>query len=151
MPIWFEDIEVGVTTEFGSHTITREEILDFAQQFDPQPFHLSDEFAAKTPFGKLAASGWHTGSIVMRLIVEKWMGEQFMGIGSPGLDELRWLKPVHPGDTIRATSTTVEKRGSRSKPERGTIWADVEVFNQHDEMVMRYRSIVMMMRDPARR
>ncbi|WP_260484339.1 MaoC family dehydratase [Sphingomicrobium flavum] len=147
--IWFEDLKVGNSTRFGARTVTREEVIDFATQFDPQPFHLDDEAAAKTPFGKLAASGWHTGAMVMRMMVDYWTERQFMGVGSPGLDELRWLKPVFPGDTLSVESRLVDKKESRSRPERGTVWIDVTVRNQHDEPVMTYRSIVMVMKRPA--
>ncbi|MBB3763972.1 MaoC family dehydratase [Sphingomicrobium lutaoense] len=149
MTTWFEDISVGDRIECGEHEVTREEVLEFARKYDPQPFHLDDEAAAKTPFGRIAASGWHTGAMVMRLIVDCWTEKKLMGVGSPGLDELRWLKPVYPGDTIRVSSEVVDMRPSRSRPERGTLWTDVFVHNQHNELVMRYRSIVMVMRRPS--
>lgn len=147
--IYFEDVEVGETTEFGTHEVTREEVLEFARKFDPQPFHLSDEAAARTHFGRLAASGWHTGSMAMRVIVNKLTELQWAGLGSPGIDELRWLKPVYPGDTIKVTGTVVDKKKSQSKPHIGTFWTDTVVTNQHDEPVMRYTSIVLMQRRPG--
>ena len=147
--IFFEDVEIGETTDFGTYAVTREEVLEFARKYDPQPFHLSDEAAAKTHFGRLAASGWHTGAMAMRVIVNRLTDLKWAGLGSPGLDELRWLKPVHPGDTLRVTGTVVDKKPSRSKPGIGTFWTDTIVTNQHDEPVMRYTSIVLMQRRPA--
>nr|WP_265570426.1 MaoC family dehydratase [Sphingomicrobium nitratireducens] len=147
--IYFEDMDVGARHEFGSKTVSREEIVDFATQYDPQPFHLDDAAAAMTPFGRLAASGWHTGAMTMRIVVDAWSDKGFMGVGSPGLDELRWLKPVYPGDTIRVSSEVVAKRESRSRPNLGSVWSDVLVHNQDDVLVMKYTSIVMMLRRPA--
>ncbi|MEO5578397.1 MAG: MaoC family dehydratase [Sphingomicrobium sp.] len=146
--IYWEDLDVGTTTEFGSYDVTREEVLEFARKYDPQPFHLSDEAAAKTHFGRLAASGWHTCAMTMAVIVRKLSELQWAGLGSPGFDELRWLKPVHPGDTIHVVGTIVDKTPSRSKPEIGSIKTETVVSNQHDEPVMRYRSIVLMQRRP---
>ena len=146
--IYWEDLEVGTTTEFGHYDVTREEVLEFARKYDPQPFHLSDEAAAKTHFGRLAASGWHTCAMTMAVIVRKLSELQWAGLGSPGFDELRWLKPVHPGDTIHVVGTIVDKTPSRSKPEIGSIKTETMVSNQHGEPVMRYRSIVLMQRRP---
>ena len=115
--LYFEDIEVGAKQSFGRYQVTREEVIEFASKYDPQPFHLSDEAAAETYFGKIAASGWHTGSMVMRMLVENMRDNEQAGLGSPGLDELRWLKPVFPGDTLRCQSEIVEKTPSRSRPE----------------------------------
>ena len=147
--LYWEDLDVGTTTEFGSYDVTREEVLEFACKYDPQPFHLSDEAAAKTHFGRLAASGWHTCAMTMAVIVRKLSELQWAGLGSPGFDELRWLKPVHPGDTIHVVGTIVDKTPSRSKPEIGSIKTETVVSNQHGEPVMRYRSIVLMQRHPA--
>lgn len=146
--IFFEDIEVGAKTEHGSIDVTREEVIEFATKYDPQPFHLSDEAAAQTHFGKISASGWNTGALVQRVIVESWMSKKLMGLGSPGLDELRWLKPVFPGDTLTVTSQVLEKRASRSKPERGSIWSDVFAHNQNGDLVMRYTVAFMVLRRP---
>ena len=147
--IYWDDLDVGTTTEFGSYDVTREEVLEFARKYDPQPFHLSDEAAAKTHFGRLAASGWHTCAMTMAVIVRKLSELQWAGLGSPGFDELRWLKPVHPGDTIHVVGTIVDKTPSRSKPEIGSIKTETVVSNQHGEPVMRYRSIVLMQRRPT--
>jgi acyl dehydratase len=148
---YFEDIEVGATTEFGSYAVTREEVLDFARKYDPQPFHLSDEAAAKTYFGRLAASGWHTCAMTMAVIVKYFgTGEGQAGLGSPGVDELRWLKPVYPGDTLHMTGEIVDKTPSRSKPDIGTFRTRTTVTNQHGEPVLRFTSIVLIKRRPEK-
>ena len=137
---YWEDLEIGAPWSFGSYPVTREEVLEFASKYDPQPFHLSDEAAAKTHFGRLAASGWHTCAMLMRMMVEDMASTQQAGLGSPGLDELRWLKPVYPGDTLRVESEVLEKTPSRSRPDMGSFRTRTTVFNQHDEAVMSYRS-----------
>ena len=147
--IYFEDLEIGSETYFGSYDVTREEVLDFARRYDPQPFHLSDEEAAKTHFGRIAASGWHTCAMTMAVIARKVVGEEQAGLGSPGVDELRWLKPVYPGDTLHVRGTVVEKTPSRSKPEIGSFRTETIVTNQDDVPVMRFTSIVLIRRRPA--
>ena len=147
--IYWEDVEIGAETCFGSYAVTREEVLEFARKYDPQPFHLSDEAAAKTHFGRIAASGWHTTAMTMKVIVAHLSEHEQAGLGSPGVDELRWLKPVYPGDTISVRGTIVGKTPSRSKPEIGTIRTQTIVTNQDDVEVMRYTSIVMMRRRPV--
>ena len=147
--IYFEDIEVVTETEFGSYEVTREEVLDFARKYDPQPFHLSDEAAAKTHFGRLAASGWHTCAMTMAVIARKVVDQEQAGLGSPGVDELRWLKPVFPGDTLTVRGKILEKTPSRSKPEIGTFRTETTVTNQDDVPVMRFTSIVLIRRRPA--
>ena len=142
--IYFEDLEVGKETDYGTYEVTREEVLEFARKYDPQPFHLSDEAAARTHFGRLSASGWHTAAMTMAVIV-RWMSQQ-AGLGSPGVDELRWLKPVYPGDTLRVRGTLLEKTPSRSKPFMGSFRTQVEVTNQDDAPVMRYTSIALIRR-----
>ena len=92
--LYWEDMVVGSSREFGHYDVTREEVLEFAHKYDPQPFHISDEAAAKTHFGRIAASGWHTGAMSMRVLVDALSKEPQAGLGSPGVDELRWLKPV---------------------------------------------------------
>jgi acyl dehydratase len=114
-----------------------------------QPFHLSDEAAAKTHFGRLAASGWHTCAMTMAMIAKNVMETEQAGLGSPGVDELRWLTPVYPGDTLRVESEITEVRASRSKPEMGSFRTAVTVFNQDDVPVMTFTSIVLMRRRPA--
>ena len=146
--IYFEDFEVGAETEFGHYDVTREEVLEFAGKYDPQPFHLSDEAAAKTYFGRLSASGWHTCAMTMAVIARYVVAQQQAGLGSPGIDELRWLKPVYPGDRLTVRGTVIDKTPSRSKPHIGTIRTATSVTNQHGVEVMRYTSIVMMRRRP---
>ncbi|MFA5969416.1 MAG: MaoC family dehydratase [Sphingomonas sp.] len=138
---YFEDVEVGLKLSFGQYQVTREEVVDFASRYDPQPFHLSDEAAAKTHFGRLSASGWHTSAMMMAMLVENMKDAQQAGLGSPGLDELRWLKPVYPGDTLRCESEVLDKRPSGSRPEMGSFRSRTTVFNQHDESVMTVVSI----------
>jgi len=142
--IYLEDLEVGQTTRFGSYKVTREEVIDFARKYDPQPFHLSDEAAAETHFGRLAASGWHTCAMAMALIARHVNETQQAGLGSPGVDNLRWLKPVYPGDTLHVSSTVVEVRPSRSKPDIGSFRSDTIVTNQDDVPVLTFTSIVLM-------
>ena len=139
--IYFEDIAVGAKSKFGSYHVTREEVIDFARKFDPQPFHLDDEAAAKTYFGRLAASGWHTTAMTMAMVVENLLNTQQAGLGSPGIDELRWKKPVFPGDTLRCETEVLEKKQSGSRPELGSYRSQMQVFNQHDEVVMSFTSI----------
>ena len=147
--IYFEDLEIGAETYFGSYNVTREEVLEFARKYDPQPFHLSDEAAAKTHFGRLAASGWHTCAMTMAVIARKVVEEEQAGLGSPGVDELRWLKPVFPGDTLHVRSKIVEKTPSRSKPEIGAFRSATVVTNQDEVPVLTFTSIVLIRRRPA--
>jgi len=137
---YFEDIEVGRTASFGSYAVTREEVMDFAAKYDPQPFHLSDEAAAQTHFGRLSASGWHTCAMVMSMVVANLKENQQAGLGSPGIDELKWIKPVYPGDTLRCVTEILEKRVSASRPEMGIFKSRMRVFNQDDVMVMTFVS-----------
>ena len=147
--IYFEDLEVGAETYFGSYDVTREEVIEFAGKYDPQPFHLSDEEAAKTHFGRIAASGWHTCAMTMAVIARYVVKAEQAGLGSPGVDELRWLRPVYPGDTLHVRGKIIETRPSRSKPEIGSFRTETIVTNQDDLPVMRFTSIVLMRRRPA--
>ena len=146
--IYFEDLEVGRETYFGSYEVTREEVLEFAAKYDPQPFHLSDDEAAKTHFGRLAASGWHTAAMTMAVIARHVVEKRQAGLGSPGIDELRWKKPVHPGDTLHVRGRILEKTPSRSRPEIGSFRTETTVTNQHDQVVMTFISIVLIRRRP---
>ena len=139
--IYFEDIIVGTKSKFGSYNVNREEVIEFAQKYDPQPFHLDDDAAAKTHFGRLAASGWHTTAMTMAMVVENILKTKQAGLGSPGIDELRWLKPVFPGDTLRCETEVLEKRQSNSRPEMGSYRSKMQVFNQNDEPVLSFISI----------
>jgi acyl dehydratase len=147
--IYLEDLEIGAETRFGSYEVTREEVIEFARKYDPQPFHLSDEAAAKTHFGRLAASGWHTCAMAMAVIARHVVDTEQAGLGSPGVDELRWLKPVYPGDTLHVSSKIVEVRPSRSKPEIGSFRSATTVTNQDGVPVLSFTSIVLMQRRPA--
>lgn len=133
---YYEDIEVGSTQSFGSYTVTLEEVTDFASKYDPQPFHLDEEFAATTHFGRLSASGWHTCAMTMAMMVENMKNEESAGLGSPGVDQLRWVKPVYPGDTLRCETEVLEKRRSAKRPEMGIFKSRGRTFNQHGELVL---------------
>ena len=141
--MYFEDLVVGAKASFGSYAVTREEVIAFATKYDPQPFHLDDEAAAQTHFGRLSASGWHTCAMTMAMIVENLKATEQAGLGSPGHDELRWITPVYPGDTLRCETELLEKRQSQSKPEMGIFRSKMMVFNQDDVMVMSFVSIAM--------
>ena len=146
---YFEDLEPGSVDRFGHHQVTREEVIAFASRYDPQPFHLDDEAAAQTHFGRLSASGWHTCAMVMAMVVENLKAHRQAGLGSPGVDELRWHKPVYPGDTLRCETQLLEKKRSRSRPEMGSFRSTMRVFNQNDDLVMSFTSIgLIRVRDP---
>ena len=147
--IYFEDLEVGTETYFGSYDVTREEVLEFARKYDPQPFHLSDEEAAKTHFGRIAASGWHTCAMTMAVIARYVVGEKQAGLGSPGIDDLRWRRPVFPGDTLHVRAKIVDKTPSRSKPDIGSFRSETVVTNQEDQPVMTFTSIVLIRKRPT--
>lgn len=148
--LYYEDIEVGAVERFGSKLVTREEVIDFASRFDPQPFHLDDAAAAGTYFGRLSASGWHTASMAMRMMVDDMAAHEQAGLGSPGIDALRWLTPVYPGDTLRCETEVLSKRRSKSRPEMGLFESMLTVINQHDAPVMTMRSTgLIRVRDPA--
>jgi acyl dehydratase len=145
---YFEDLVVGSETEFGSYEVTREEMLEFARKYDPQPFHLSDEAAAKTHFGRLSASGWHTTAMTMAVLARYSVDNQQAGLGSPGIDELRWLKPVYAGDTLHVSGKLIEKTPSRSRPDMGSFRTLTTVTNQDGVPVMKFTSIVLIRRRP---
>lgn len=146
--IYLEDLVTGAETYFGSYEVTREEVLEFARKYDPQPFHLSDEEAAKTHFGRLAASGWHTAAMTMAVIARYVVEHRQAGLGSPGIDELRWKKPVFPSDTLHVHGRIIEVTPSRSRPDMGSFRTQTTVINQDDEVVMTFTSIVLMRRKP---
>ena len=137
---YFEDYLPGDVHEFGSITIGEAEIIEFARRFDPQPFHVDPEAAKGSVFGGLIASGWHTAGLAMRLLVDHYVS-RVASLGSPGVDEVRWRKPVRPGDTLSIRVTVLESKLSRSKPDRGTIRSYVEVLNQDREVVMTWNGI----------
>lgn len=141
--IYFEDLEVGSDTYFGTYAVTREEVLEFAHKYDPQPFHVSDEAAAKTHFGRIAASGWHTCAMTMAVLARYVVEHEQAGLGSPGIDELRWKKPVYPGDTLHVRGRIIEKTPSRNRPEMGSFRTEMTVTNQDDAPVLTFTSIVL--------
>ena len=147
--LYFEDLKIGTKASFGRYEVTREEVLEFARKYDPQPFHVSDEEAAKTHFGRISASGWHTCAMVMAVIARHVVEHEQAGLGSPGIDELRWRRPVYPGDTLHVRARIVDKTPSRSKPEMGSFRSDTTVTNQRGEPVMTFTSIVLIRRRPG--
>ncbi|MBI2207376.1 MAG: MaoC family dehydratase [Candidatus Rokubacteria bacterium] len=145
---YFEDFTPGQTIELGSRAITREQIIAFANEFDPQVFHTDEEAAKQTFYGGLLASGWHTGSIMMRLLYEGVIKDT-VSLGSPGVDELRWVKPVRPGDTLSGRMTILESIPSRSKPDRGIVKSLIELRNQHGEIVLTSKGMSLLGRRPT--
>ena len=145
---YFEDITVGERTAVGRHTFTADDIKAFATRFDPQPFHVDEHAAKQSIYGGLIASGWHSGSLLMRMFYEAVFRDA-ASMGSPGIDELRWLKPVRPGDTLRFRATVLEATPSRSKPDRGLIKTFCELLNQDGEVVMSLKPINFIRRRPA--
>jgi acyl dehydratase len=137
---WFEDYRPGLVLEFGAVPVDEAEVVEFARRYDPQPFHTDVAAAAQGAYGGLIASGWHTGSLMMRLLVEHYLSP-VASLGSPGLDELRWLAPVRPGDTLCVRVTILEARRSQSKPDRGLVRALMEVLNQRREVVMSMKAV----------
>lgn len=144
---YFEDFEVGRTIEVGRRTVSEEEIVSFAKQFDPQPFHVDHDAASKSIYGGIIASGWHTCGMMMRLMVDGFLREA-ASMGSPGVDEIRWIKPVRGGDTLNVTTTALEKRESASKPDRGVVVTMWEARNQHGEVVATVKGMGMFKRRP---
>lgn len=148
--IHYEDIEVGRNQGFGRYEVTREEVIDYAAKYDPQPFHLSDEAAAATYFGRLSASGWHTCAMTMRMLVDNMSEVEQAGLGSPGIDNLRWIKPVYPGDVLRCETEIIEKRRSRSRPDMGLFKSRSRTINQDGAVVMEMISNgLIRVRDPG--
>ena len=139
---YFEDYQVGETLRYGDYLMTEEEIIRFARQYDPQAFHIDPEAALKSSFGGLAASGWNTASASMRMLVDHFIPPK-ASMGSPGIDELRWLQPVRPGDRLQVRSTITEMKRSRSKPDRGIVRVRHETLNQRDEVVMTFTGMAM--------
>lgn len=133
--IYWEDFEVGRTVPLGAKPVTRQEIIAFATEFDPQPFHLDEAAARDTPLGGLAASGWHSCAMLMRMICDGFLVNS-SSLGSPGLDEVKWLAPVRPGDVLEARYTCLESRPSGSRPNVGICRLHYEVLNQHGQAVM---------------
>ena len=145
---WFDDFAVGEQFEFGAYVVSEDEIIDFARRYDPQPFHLDHDAAKASHFGGLVASGWMTSAVLMRLLCDHFIPRQ-SSMGSPGVDEMRWLKPLRPGDTVRARVEVTETRASQSKPDRGVIRCRHQLLNQHDEVVMSMHGMGMYKKRPT--
>ena len=146
---YFDDYPVGEVTEFGDYPITEDEIVDFARRYDPQPFHVDAEAARGTLYGGLIASGWMTGSCAMRMMVDHYISP-VASMGSPGLDEIRWLQPVRAGERLRTRATVLEANRSRSKPDRGMIRFQWEVLRQGGAVVMSMKGWGMYRTRPAK-
>ncbi len=144
---YLEDFLAGQVIHLGGFSVTREEIIAFARQFDPQPFHVDEDAATKSIFGGLIASGWHTCALLMRCMVDGLLSRS-ASLGSPGIDQIRWLLPVRPGDALSVRGTVREVKPSSSKPDRGVVRTDYEVVNQKGERVMTMQGIGMFKRRP---
>jgi acyl dehydratase len=142
---FFEDYVEGSVYEFGSVKVEEKEIIEFAWRYDPQLFHIDPDAARATKFGGIVASGWHTAGMAMRLLVENYLPHG-SGLGSPGVDQLRWHKPVRPGDTLSVRVTVAETKPSQSKPDRGLLRSFVEVMNQRCEVVTSWRGMMVLLR-----
>ncbi|MGH7072488.1 MAG: MaoC family dehydratase [Acetobacteraceae bacterium] len=142
-PRYFEDFSAGQVFEFGRIEVGEADALQFASRYDPQSIHIDKNAARAGPFGGLILSGWHTCALMMRLFAEHVL-DNASSLGSPGIDELRWLKPVRPGDTLSLRVTVEQARRSRSKPDRGMVWNRIEVLNQRDETVMTLKPMNLM-------
>jgi acyl dehydratase len=145
---YFEDFSVGWTAEYGPRRVTREEIIDFAAQYDPQPMHLDEEAARHTMLGGLAASGWHTCCIMMRMIADNLLLDA-ASMGAPGIDEVKWLKPLRPGDSLTVRGSVLNTRASQSKPDRGFVSFFWEVSNDRGERIMTLTCPQMLLRRNA--
>jgi acyl dehydratase len=141
----FEDYPVGTVFTGGPIAVSEQEILDFARRYDPQPMHVDKAAAESGAYGGLIASGWHTGALMMQLLAKHFVPKPG-NLASPGLDELRWLKPVRPGDRLSLRATVLSARVSRSKPEQGIITGLVELINQHGEVMFSVKPISLMRR-----
>lgn len=146
---YWEDFHPGQVREIGGISLSEEEIIEFGKKYDPQPFHTDRDQAKQSYFGGLIASGWQTASVCMRLICDLYLLEA-ASLGSPGVDDVRWVKPVRPGDTLRLKTTVLETRASVSRPDMGTVRSRSDLYNQHGELVMHMSGVGMFRRrDPA--
>ena len=145
---YFEDFFPGQDIDLGNRTVSEEEIIEFASRFDPQPFHVDKDAAAQSIYGGVIASGWHTCSMMMRLVVDGLMAKS-SSMGSPGLDGVRWLAPVRAGDTLNVRYQTTQVKASNSKPDRGVVWSKWVAINQHGETVCTVEGMGMFARKPA--
>ena len=146
-PQWFEDYTEGRVLEIGHAVVDRDELLEFAHRYDPQPFHTDPEAAARSVFGGLITSGFHTCALMMRMLADHYL-DPVSSLGSPGVDELRWPRPVRPGDRLRLKVTIVEARPSRGKPDRGMVTSRMVVLNQDDAEVMTLTAMNLVLRRP---
>jgi len=146
--LYWEDFAPGTVREFGAHTLTRDEIVRFATEFDPQPFHVDEEAARSSLFGGLAASGWHTCALVMRMMCDAYLLDS-SSMGSPGLEQIKWLKPVKVGDTLRVRMSILEARPMSSKPHIGLVRSQWEALNQRDQVVLSMEGWSMFGRRPS--
>ncbi len=137
---YFEDYLAGSVYQYGTISVDEAEIVDFAERYDPQYFHTNPDAAARGPFGGLIASGWHTAALMMRLFAEHYLSK-VASLGSPGVEELRWIRPVRPGDQLQIRVSILETHRSRSKPDRGVVRTLVEVLNQAEEVVMSLKAV----------
>ena len=137
---YFEDYEPGTVHEFGTIAVEETEIIEFGQRFDPQVFHTDPQAAKQTAYGGLIASGWQTASLMMRLFVDHYLS-RIASLGSPGVDEMRWIKPVRPGDILSLRVTVSQTKRSRSKPDRGVLFSFIEVLNQNNDVVMSMKAV----------
>ncbi len=144
---YFEDFVEGTSIELGTLSFSADEIIEFASKYDPQPMHTDPQAAKASVYGGLIASGWHTVASYMRLVVDKVLRET-QSIGSPGVENLRWLKPVRPGDVLRARFGILETRASNSRPDWGIVRSRGELFNQRDELVMQIEAVNFFARRP---
>lgn len=145
---YFEDFSPGWTAEYGPRRVTREEMIGFAAQFDPQPMHLDEEAARGTMLGGLGASGWHTCCVMMKMIADGLLLDA-ASMGAPGIDEVKWLKPVRPGDSLTVRGSVLAARASQSKPDRGFVNFLWEVFNERDQKLMTLTCPQMLLRRDA--
>ena len=145
---YFEDFSVGRVFDSGTRQLSEQDILGFAREYDPQYFHTDPEAAKQSIFGGLIASGWQTVGVCMRLMCDSYLLET-SSLGSPGVDAVRWVKPVYPGDTLRMRATVIAAKPSSSKPDRGMATMRCNIYNQKDELVMHMQSVQMMGRRPA--
>jgi acyl dehydratase len=149
---WFEDYEIGRIERFGAYRVDRDEVIAFAGKFDPQPFHLDDAAAEANPiFGRLAASGWHTCAMTMRMLTDNWTEDGHFSLAGTGVDELRWLKPVYPGDVLSVEAEVLGTSAPRSKPDIGFVDYRLAVFNQDGDTVMTMKTTNIQPRRPAER
>ncbi len=145
---YFEDYTPGAVFEFGATTVTEQEVVSFATAYDPQSFHIDRDAAAHSMFGGLIASGWHTAAMTMRMLVDHYLSS-VASLASPGIDELRWLAPVRPGDALRVRVRVDDARRSRSRSDRGVVTSSISVLNQNEVVVMTLKAVNLLLTRPA--